>query len=73
MPTLPPVGVRIVAHFNWNAYMHERATIGFGVRIGQEVPKLEYAFWSLQPVNYTCRNPRTIGYSILHLLMIYTK
>ncbi len=30
----PTGGVRIVAHFNRNAYMHEQATIGFGVRIG---------------------------------------
>ncbi len=26
-------GVRIVAHFNTNAYMHERSTMGFGVCI----------------------------------------
>ncbi len=26
-------GVRIGAHFNTNAYMHEQTTIGFGVRI----------------------------------------
>ncbi len=26
-------GVRIVAHFNTNAYMHEQSTMGFGVRI----------------------------------------
>ncbi len=26
-------GVRIVAHFSTNAYMHEQSTMGFGVRI----------------------------------------
>ncbi len=33
MRTPPPIGVRIVAHFNTNAYMHEQSTMEFGVRI----------------------------------------
>ncbi len=33
MRTPPPIGVRIVAHFNTNAYMHDQSTMEFGVRI----------------------------------------
>ena len=49
-----PIGgrIRIVAHFNTNAYMHEQSTMGLGIAFGQEVhvPKLIYAFCTCKPV-----------------------
>ncbi len=49
IPTSTSV-IRIYAHLDRNAYMREQATIGFGIALGEEVPKLVYAFWMCKPV-----------------------
>ncbi len=46
MHTPSHLGVRIGSHFNKNAYMHERTTIAFGIRImGWKNLTCVHPFW----------------------------